>query len=450
MARAWLTLVLAAAALPWPGTAQNQAVDFSVDRPHPRLLLRPRHRRRLQLECRRQTPRWRQFAALVTGGASLPEPGFARALYYVASGDREQGRAAVHWALTAGSDLRQLALVFDWCQPLLSPSEKQTLAGNLARRLETTPAGDDFRGVRDRLFAALAIADEDSDLAEGELRRLVERWWDGRIIPALRQGRDVIPRRQAYPLMEILHAIRDNLLIDLRRRDPHYFASLPEYFLLSYYPALYRAAGNDYHVPVLRPGEPPNIRAAALARAADLSLIAYDPNARGTQFLQGFSMRDSFQMRDPFGAPYEFLWANPYQPGLSYYNAPLALHDARDGRLLVRSSWDGGAKWFYREDGALQRFENGRIERPRPADWKGPIQLGHALLVPLFELQPFAVNAVAATTCYLIGLQPHAVYDVEVDDEELREARADAGGIVELKFPAGRKAGVRLHLRPQP
>ena len=38
-------------------------------------------------------------------------------------------------------------------------------------------------------------------------------------------------------------------------------------------------------------------------------------------------MHDHFLMRGPFGSPYEFLWANPYQPGLSYYHVPLVLHD---------------------------------------------------------------------------------------------------------------------------
>ena len=32
-------------------------------------------------------------------------------------------------------------------------------------------------------------------------------------------------------------------------------------------------------------------------------------------------------LRGALGAPYEFLWANPYQPGLSFEHVPLVFHD---------------------------------------------------------------------------------------------------------------------------
>jgi hypothetical protein len=46
---------------------------------------------------------------------------------------------------------------------------------------------------------------------------------------------------------------------------------------------------------------------------------------------------------------------------------------------------------------------------------------------------------------FIVGLAPDSRYDVEVDDEEMYEAKSDSGGILELKFQPGRKAGVRLH-----
>ncbi len=447
-----LVLVLALSSCLCPGGLgqQFEPMDFSVEHPHPRLLLTARHQRLLRRECQRRTPRWVQLEKLLAGSTSLPEPGFARALHYIASGDARQGRKAISWALADDSDARQLALVFDWCHPLLSESEKRILVKKLNHILEASPPASGFSGIRSRLFAALAIAEEDSDRTERELRRVVEHWWRGNVVPALRRGKHVIKREQIYSLLEILHVVQDNLQIDLRRDDPHYFTTLPQYLLLSYYPAVYPASGTDYRIPVLaRPGEP-DPRAAALARAADMSLVAYDPNAVETQYLQGFSMRDQFVLHSAFGIPYEFLWANPYQPGLSYYGAPLRFHDPRDGRLLARSSWDDDAVWFYLEDNRMQAFTEGRIQWLSWNNLTDPIRLGNTVIEPLRRAKHFAVNAAEVTTCYLIGLQPHAVYDIEVDDEEIREARVDTGGIIEMKFPAGRKAGVRLHLRSRP
>jgi len=447
-----LALVLALSSCLCPGGLgqQLEPVEFSVERPHPRLLLTARHQRLLRRECQRRTPRWLQLERLLASNTPLPEPGFARALHYIASGDARQGRKAIVWALTDGSDARQLALVFDWCHPLLSESEKRILVKKLNHILEASPPAGDFSGIRARLFAALAIAEENDDQTERELRRVVEHWWRGNMVPALRRGEHVIGRDQVYPLIEILHAIQDNLQADLRRDDPHYFTTLPQYLLLSYYPAVYPAAGTDYRIPVLaRPGEP-DPRAAALARAADMSLVAYDPNAVETQYLQGFSMRDQFVLHSAFGIPYEFLWANPYHPGLSYYGAPLRFHDPRDGRLLARSSWDDNAVWFYLEDNRMQSFTEGRIQWLNWDDLTDPIRLGSTLIEPLHDGKRFQVNAAEATTCYLIGLEPHARYDIEVDDEEIREEIADAGGTIVLQFPAGRKAGARLHLHSRP
>ena len=44
-------------------------------------------------------------------------------------------------------------------------------------------------------------------------------------------------------------------------------------------------------------------------------MVAYDTNGLQNQFLQGWLIQDRYLMMTPFGAPYEFLWANPYQPG---------------------------------------------------------------------------------------------------------------------------------------
>ena len=167
-----------------------------------------------------------------------------------------------------------------------------------------------------------------------------------------------------YPLLEILHAVRDNLKIDLRERCARLLCALAD---LSHRGQLSRP----------RTGRPktnsasrciwatrqPDLNRAALARAAGLSMVAYDNNGLDNQFLQGWLIQDRFLMMTPFGAPYEFLWANPYQPGLSYYQLPLVFHDPNSGALFVRSGWDEDADWFGLY-GGRSRAVSRRARRP--------------------------------------------------------------------------------------
>ena len=65
----------------------------------------------------------------------------------------------------------------------------------------------------------------------------------------------------------MLHAVRDNVNVDLREDAPKYFQELPAYLLLSYYPAVFPAAENDYRVPVYSGTTEPDLKAAAFSRA---------------------------------------------------------------------------------------------------------------------------------------------------------------------------------------
>ncbi len=76
--------------------AQAEDEEFRVYTEHPRLILTAQRLRLLKRERERESQRWRQFELLVKGGASLPEPGFALALYYAVSGDSAQ-RASGRW-----------------------------------------------------------------------------------------------------------------------------------------------------------------------------------------------------------------------------------------------------------------------------------------------------------------------------------------------------------------
>ncbi|MEI9811267.1 MAG: hypothetical protein WDO18_00705 [Acidobacteriota bacterium] len=88
-------------------------------------------------------------------------------------------------------------------------------------------------------------------------------------------------------------------------------------------------------------------------------MVALDTNAVNYQYVQGLLMADRFAMRSSLGAPYEFLWANPYQPGLAYQTLPLAYHDEVSGHVFARTSWDEDATWLGYFDGTLQLFRNG-------------------------------------------------------------------------------------------
>jgi hypothetical protein len=446
-----IAILALAAAAGWaqpPGAADPVMVSGD----HPRLFLRAGRLRLLRRERERHSMRWQQFEALISGNAPLPEPGFAEALYYQVSGARAAGRRAVEWALSA-SDLRQMALVYDWCQDLLTTAEREQLASRMARRMGETAALEFIPAVRSRVLAAVALFDEAPaaapDLPRRELDRDVHSWWEGTLAPSLSAGSAVVPREDAYALMELLHALADSARLDLRESAPAYFAGFPIEHLMSYYPAPYHMAEGDIYLGATRRAGEPDLDAAVFSRAAELEMVAFDVNAPSTQVLQGWLMHDRFQLRTPLGAPYEFLWANPYQPGLSYYRVPLVYYNSLSGRLYVRSSWEDDAEWFGFFDGAIELFRDGRITALDPHGVREPLLLDAAAIcfagaggaqrgqwrLTLEDVQPV----------FVVGLEPRRAYLVEVDDEEIYEAAADPAGILQLDdVPHGRAAGVRL------
>ena len=91
--------------------------------------------------------------------------------------------------------------------------------------------------MRSRALAAVALFDEVPDAPGRELERVVRQWWEGAIVPALKSGANPIARDDAYALYELLHAVRDNIKVDLRESNPGFFKDFPIEHLLSYYPA---------------------------------------------------------------------------------------------------------------------------------------------------------------------------------------------------------------------
>ena len=434
-------IVLLAAAPLWA-----QSEEYKVYSDAPRLLLNPQRLRLVQRERERQSLRWLPLETLIAGGAAMPEPGFAWALYYRVTGQAAWGQKAIEWALgEEAKDLRQLALVFDWCGPAMSETQAGRLGAKLERALSTAPSAD-ARQQAARAFAAIALADRLPDHGASVLEAIVEQWWRANIVKKLGAGENAISRDQTYALFELLHAVRDNLKIDLREDAPDYFKSLPTDHLVSHYPAPYPAPENEYRVPVyVRDGEP-DLADAALSRAAELAMVAYDANSAENQFVQGWLMQDRFLMRGGFGLPYEFLWANPYQPGLSYFQMPLVYHDSLTGHLFARTSWDENANWLGYFDGQLQVFRDGQIQTLKPGAVTEPVHVGEAVILTARETASGRFHS-DAEAVFILKLAPRARYLVEIDDQELREEETDSGGTLVLAIPEGIEAGIRLKLR---
>jgi hypothetical protein len=450
-----MRVLLLAGLLILPPRSQTQDDEFRVYTEHPRLILTTQRLRLLKRERERESQRWRQFDLLVKGAGAWPEPGFALALYYAVSGDQAAGKRAVEWALGPADDLRQMALVYDWCQPVLSPKESAALAAKI-RQLIQKRTGDDIAARRDRILALIATADDAKHSEEVALEQAVRQWWRMEYAPGLDGGRTMLELPDVYALLEILHAIRDNLQIELRDAAPGYFAHLAKYLVMGNYPAPYRAPENEFRIPMYLGGiesgriEPsnaqPDLNRAALARAAGLSMVAYDNNALDNQFLQGWLIQDRFSLMTSLGAPYEYLWANPYQPGLSYFQLPLVFHDENSGALFARSAWDEDADWFGLYGGEAEVFHDGRItvvnQAAGAAAAPKPVEIGETSVVVGRTPLQFSTQG---GTVLVIGLKPRYPYLVETDDEEMRETATDRAGTLVLEYPSSRMAGVRIH-----
>ena len=199
----------------------------------------PQRLRLLKRERERQSMRWKQFELLITGGAAMPEPGFAWALFHAITGDAKTGKLAVEWALGPGTDLRQLAIVFDWCQDALTESQTAALAAKIQRGDGPTGSSD-MIVQRSRALGAIAVAEQNMDLSEKILREIDRTVVETRSGGALEKGRDLDSGAELYALYELLHAVRDNLTLDLRLSAPGYFKNLPAYEIANNYPNPFR------------------------------------------------------------------------------------------------------------------------------------------------------------------------------------------------------------------
>ncbi|HWE48895.1 MAG TPA: hypothetical protein VG273_03855 [Bryobacteraceae bacterium] len=433
---------------------QNRPDSFKVYSESPRLLLRPARLKLLRRERERRSLRWDQFETLWTAGAQFPELGLAQALRYQIAGDRDSGTRAVAWAVGPGADVRQIALIADWCGPLISKEDLGLIQTKLRREIADSKSVKTLADARNKLFAAVVLSDSEPAGSEKAIEGIYDGFWTGSLIPALRGARDTVPNPDAYALMEIMHVFRDNLNFDLRETFPKWFEQHPILHLMAHYPAPWPDADNEFRIPADETIESrgPDVRKAALSRAAELAMVAYDANIASSQLLQGWLTNDRFLMRGTFGMPYELLWANPYQPGLSYQHVPLALHDEIGGQLYVRSSWDDDASWIGFFKGQLQLFQNGSVTRIDPQLSREPLDIDAAVVFfarnsKRFQTPAPRVAEADASNVFMVGLERGRPYHVEIDGEEMVEETADPGGIIFLRGIPG-ATGVRLGPAP--
>jgi hypothetical protein len=440
--------VLVSALFLFLGAPESRAEEESF-KPYtdaPRLLLRSQRLRLLTRERERQSIRYQQFETYIKSGVELPEPAFMLAFASRIMKDPAHCTNAYAWLQqkAAAPEVRQRALVLDWCAETLTPAQTAKLASQIEAAI---PQATTIGSLRDRAFAALALADVKVELTEKILRETVQ-FWRASFAPKLKTGWSV-PREELYPLLELLHAVRDNIEIDLRQDAPRYFLDLPLIQMLGYYPAPYPGPDNVFRVAFFKGDGEPDLKLAAMLRAAELSMVAYDTNAELSQSLQGWLLQDRYLLRGADGIAYEFLWANPYQPGLTYHHLPNSFHDKNHGMLFIRNSWEEEARYICYYDGKIQLFEDGKRKLMKISPNTPPIEMGEATILvgapAMLKPVQFQLAGTDRESWYIVGLKPNAIYDIEVDDEELDEARTDGGGILSLDFKRGvAKTGVRV------
>jgi hypothetical protein len=455
--------------------AQNRPDSFKVYSDAPRLLMRPQRLKLLRRERERRSLRWDQFETLWTGNAPFPELGWAQALRFQITDDRDPAIRAVAWAVGPADplrqdDLRQMAIIADWCAPLISGDDKRQLFAKLLRGMNDTRPLKTLPEARARIFAAIVLSETQEAASQRSLETIFDGFWTGTLIASLKNAKASVSNADAYAMLEILHVVRDNLNYDLRDTFPEWFKQYPVQHLLAHYPAPWPGSDNEFRIPADETIEKagPDVRKAAMSRAAELAMVAYDANAPSSQLLQGWVTNDRFLMRGTYGIPYELLWANPYQPGLSYYHVPLAMHDEIGGQLFVRSSWEDDAAWIGFFGGQLQLFRDGAVTRVDPRTAREPLDIDAAIVFFARESKRFLVPKAAKdrdakekdekakedddktdavkldeAAVFIVGLDPKRSYHVEVDGEEMVEERSDPGGIIFLPaVPGG--GGVRL------
>ena len=433
-----LTLLLSTPALP--------QAEYRIYEEHPRLLINSQRVDRLRKDAERQSARWRQLKTLIDSGAAFPEEPLVRALQFQVLDDEAAGRQAVQWAVESAhagvlkdpESLRLAALVFDWCYELFSDEQKtataQALGEGAGPLLNAPNPGID--SVRGAVLAATAAAG-DWDGSEALLGNFMERHWKKWIAPALRRGELLDRGYEIIAVMEICHVIRRNLELDLWKETRKAFEFLPRHLMLGYYPQPIETAQGVFRDPAARSTQDFDpARESTLRRIGEMLLVAYNVSWDNYRFLQGWLRHDAFILKTPLGAPYEFLWVNPYLPGLSYSSSPLFTHDELRGRLFVRAGWEEGDPWLGYFNGELQFFADGKRYLVRQQDRQAPLGLAGTIVV--FGSVPMSIKfkAPGGERIFIVGLGDQQPVRAKIGRKGFEVYEPGRGGILRFENPA--------------
>src|SRR5262249_18322072 len=150
----------------------------------PRLFLTKARLRLLRRERERRSIRWEQFETLWGAGSEFPEFGWTAALRYQIAQEDAAGKQAVSWAVNKAGDasasdavLRQIALVADWCGPLMSAADKSAILGRL-EKVVARPVTS-LAEARTKTLAAIVLSESRQAVSEKALREVHEQFWTG-------------------------------------------------------------------------------------------------------------------------------------------------------------------------------------------------------------------------------------------------------------------------------
>ncbi len=416
--------------------------DYKVYNDHPRLWLEARRLQRLRKDVERESQRWRNLQRLIKADVIFPEEPLVLALRFQVAGDERAGRQATAWARERGvagfddaAELRLAAIVFDWCYDLLTPRERASLAAAMgAGAAALADRGDVSLAAFRSAFLALTSIAGDWEPSPATIHSLMERHWKPRLFPAVDAG-DVLGRpADLAALAEIAQVARYNFEIEFWDRPSPFFGALPLVAILQYYPGSVETPEGLFRHAAAPVGRAPDlVREASYGRIAEMIFVAYEHTVGNYPFLQGWLRYDSFTLVSPLGAPYEFLWINPYLPGLSYFSAPLFMHDKLRGRVFARAGWQDDDLWVGYLGGEFQIFADGERHVIRPEDKQAPLVFPGAAVVLARVPMSFKVKVPEGKAIYLVGLEEGQPYRVKVNGSKFIDVRAARGGIIAIE-----------------
>jgi hypothetical protein len=142
-------------------------------------------------------------------------------------------------------------------------------------------------------------------------------------------------------------------------------------------------------------------------------------------------MEDPKMAREGPGVAYEFLWANPYLPGLGYHNMDLFAYDASSSLLLARKSWDADSCWI-----SVFRGHMDSVQCPADA-LASTATFGTLTLLPMKDAC-VEVKPQASKLTMLTGLTPGSTVAWEEEGKKFSATADPSGNLLLSSTASGR------------